>query len=202
MLMPSSRAGFSLIELLVGLAILAMLLALGLPAMRDFMTNSRLRGVAADFSAAAQLARSEAIQRNGGVDLVLTSDVPSTATVASATSNASGPHWMVRALQGTDTYTLLDAHVAGEGSQRAGGGSAVVLSSSTGTATLAFSGFGATVPSGTTAQFNFTSPSLGNCVSDNTPGPVRCLRVQVSAAGQVRLCDPAVGAATDPRHCN
>lgn len=202
MLMPTSRAGFSLVELLVGVAILAVALAVGLPSMRDYIANSKLRSVASEFSASAQLARSEAIQRNGGVDLILTGDIPGTATVATATATAGGPNWMVRSLVGTDTFTLLDSHVAGEGSQRSGGNSAVVVASSLGTSTLAFSGFGATNPSGSTAAFTFTSPSVGNCVTDPTPGPIRCLRVQVSAAGQVRLCDPAVASITDPRHCN
>jgi hypothetical protein len=30
---------------------------------------------------------------------------------------------------------------------------------------------------------------------------MRCLRVTVSAAGQVRLCDPKFTAATDPQGC-
>lgn len=202
MLELRSHAGFSLVELLVGVAVLAMLLALGLPSMGDYLANTKVRALANNLVVSLQFARTEAIRQNGGVDLVLTTDTPSDAAAASPTASTTGPNWMVRSLGGTtSTYSLLEGRTAADGSQRAGGGSPVVISSSLGgSATLAFNGLGATVPAGTSATFSFSNPSGGNCASAG--GPIRCLRVQVSPGGQIRLCDPAVGAATDPRHCN
>ncbi len=193
---PSRAAkGFSLVELLVAMAILGMLLALGIPSMRDYLANAKVRTMASNLSASLQFARTEAIRLNGGVDLVLTSDAPSTATVASPTTSTAGPHWMVRELQGTSTYALLEGRIATEGSQQAGGASPVVLSGSR--ATLSFSGLGGT---GVTATYQFTHPGAGTCVADG--GAIRCLNVQVSSSGQVRICDPAVSATSDPRHCS
>ena len=57
---------------------------------------------------------------------------------------------------------------------------------------------GDSLPAGSVATFRITNPNGGACVADG--GPMRCLWVAVTAAGQVRMCDPAV-AAGDPRAC-
>lgn len=72
--------GFTLIELLVTLAILAILAALAAPSFNDAILSNKLAAYANNFVASAQLARSEAIKRNGTVVICRSADGLSCAT--------------------------------------------------------------------------------------------------------------------------
>ncbi|MDS4028013.1 MAG: GspH/FimT family protein [Candidatus Contendobacter sp.] len=62
-------AGFTLIELIVTVAVVAVLLTVGVPELRETINNNRLTANANAFVAAMNLARSEAIKRNVRVTL-------------------------------------------------------------------------------------------------------------------------------------
>lgn len=66
--------GFTLVELMVALALLSILAAIALPAFDSFTLSNRLRNYANDFAAAARLARSEALKRNAPVRLCMSAD--------------------------------------------------------------------------------------------------------------------------------
>jgi type IV fimbrial biogenesis protein FimT len=66
--------GFTLIELMVGILVLAILLGIAVPSFRDASLGSRLTGYSNDMVASVMLARSEAIKRN--VRVVLCSAAP------------------------------------------------------------------------------------------------------------------------------
>ena len=61
--------GFTVIELMVALAVLAILVALAVPNFNDASLSARLNGFANSLVAAAQVARSEAIKRNATIKL-------------------------------------------------------------------------------------------------------------------------------------
>lgn len=63
--------GFTLIELMIGLAIAAFLMLLALPSMTEFMANTRVRNTAEAIANAARQAQMEAIKRNRDVQLLL-----------------------------------------------------------------------------------------------------------------------------------
>lgn len=75
---PASRGaiprGFTLIELMVGIVVLAVVLGIGVPSFRDAAVGSRVSSYANDLVASVQLARSEAIKRNDEVTLCASSD--------------------------------------------------------------------------------------------------------------------------------
>ena len=217
--MPSVARGFSMIELMVGIAIVALLLALGLPSLSDYQANAKIRNTATLFNSSVQMARAEAIRLNGGAEIALSTVVPTAANKDTASLSNAGPNWMVRSFDlnsvgslpstacnsnastegtpHTPSYTLVEGKAAAEGSQRSDGSSPVVIAANV--CRLVFTGLGGTWPQGTAATFNFSNPSGGACAADG--GPMRCLRVQVSAGGQARQCDPAVATTTDARYC-
>jgi general secretion pathway protein H len=66
-----AAAGFTLLELLVGLSILALLAALAVPILTAPSDGVRLRTAAEQIAAALRLARANAIVRNGEVAVVI-----------------------------------------------------------------------------------------------------------------------------------
>jgi prepilin-type N-terminal cleavage/methylation domain-containing protein len=64
MLVKSLSAGFTMIELMIGLVILAILLSLGMPAFTGILESSRTKAAASGFAMGLQRARAEAISRN------------------------------------------------------------------------------------------------------------------------------------------
>ncbi len=66
--------GFTLIELMITLAIAAILLVVGIPSFRDLMIRSRLSGQVQEFYGAISFARSEAIKRGSFVSICKSAD--------------------------------------------------------------------------------------------------------------------------------
>lgn len=62
-------SGFTIIELLMAIAILAILTAVAVPSLRDLVVTARVRGAAEDIRASFQRARSEAVTRNSEVEV-------------------------------------------------------------------------------------------------------------------------------------
>lgn len=60
--LPSKR-GFTLVELMVGLVILAILLAIAVPSMREFIARKRVEGVASELATDLRYLRAKQIER-------------------------------------------------------------------------------------------------------------------------------------------
>ena len=69
----SLSRGFTLIEMLVTLAIFAMLLMIAIPSMRPFLQSQSVKNASMDINSTVALARSEAIKRNATVDVTANS---------------------------------------------------------------------------------------------------------------------------------
>ena len=63
----AAQRAFTLVELLIAIAVATVLLALAAPSLRDFMEVQRLRSINADLITDLQFARSEAVSRNRNV---------------------------------------------------------------------------------------------------------------------------------------
>jgi len=195
--MKTRQRGVSIIELMVAVVIMGILFALGLPAFTTYLANAKLRTTAEGFLSGLQLARAEAVRRNSNIQFVLTDDLPTPAAVATINPVANGRHWMIRS---ADLSTFIEAKSSAEGTGSDPNSASPVQIDSGGVSTLTFTGLGGSAL-GTTATFQFTNPTGGNCKGATPSGPMRCLNVVVSIGGQIRLCDPAVTAAGDTRGC-
>ncbi|MEO4046720.1 GspH/FimT family pseudopilin [Pseudomonas sp. CAU 1711] len=98
--------GFSLVELMTALAVLAILVGLAIPAFDNFILSTRLRTYANDFAASVQLARGEAKKRNAVVTLCPSSNGSS---CANSTNWAQG--WIV--LSGSSVLRHRQATASG-----------------------------------------------------------------------------------------
>lgn len=195
--------GATLIELIIGLAIMALLLLFGVPEYTAFMNNARLRATADTLATGINLARAEAVKRNNRVEFVLTDEEPIATLVNALPASTSGINWVVRERVSAGNYTFIEGKAGAEGSGRVDATPIAIASSSddaTYAGILTFTGFGA-LSIGQAVQFQITNPSGGNCAHAGTPGPMRCLTINVSPGGQVRVCDPKVTDAKDTRIC-
>lgn len=198
MLTPRPIGGFTLIELLVALTLAAILLALGAPAMSQYLQIAKVGASTQSLHAGLQAARTEAIRRNRPVEFVLTNMSVTATNIASAVvASSTGVNWVVRAASGPASapeYDLVDAKAAAES---AGGDptSVVIAASGAFPGTLTFNGFG-----GVTAPTTFTVRHLSAPACPGA-GAIRCRLVRISGGGQVSTCDPDVTNADDTRFC-
>lgn len=70
----SSEGGFTLLELVITVAVLAIALGIAIPSFQGITNRNRLTGVANEMVAAVQLTRMEAIRRNARVTLCPSTD--------------------------------------------------------------------------------------------------------------------------------
>ena len=195
----SHHRGISLIEIAITLVILALLIALGAPSFQTWLINTQIRNSAESMSSGLQRARSEAVRRNQSVQFTLVSLANPSVLDNTCAASAVGTSWVVSlddpsgrcAVDASDVIAprAVEKRAAGDGSRAAV--VAGVDAAGAAASAVTFNGFGRTSGANPLAQINVTSNSAGT----------RALRVQISSGGSVRMCDPVVVDAADPRKC-
>lgn len=195
--------GFTLVEMIVVVAIMALLAALATPSMLGWVRNNKIRTVSDSLQNALRQAQTEATRRNRQVVFSLTDNSPTTNTY---TTKANGSNWAISTVVPTDSDTTATFV---EGGILLNVGSSVAItgpktSSNTATA-LCFSSIGRLVlndtPGPTGAKCKAEAAQYDIAMSDTKTGD-RPLRVTVAVGGQVRMCDPArTLSATQPDGC-
>ena len=84
------QSGVTLIELMIGVAIMALLIMLAAPSLSGLIQNRQIRTSAESVSSGLQLARAEAMKNNAQVMFSLT-----TTLTDSCILSAVGPDWVV-----------------------------------------------------------------------------------------------------------
>jgi type IV fimbrial biogenesis protein FimT len=199
---PRGSRGMTLIEIVIGLAIMAFLMLLAAPEFSAWVTNARVRTTAESVLNGLQYARSEAVARNARVRFQFTTTLDSTCALST-----TGRNWVVNldpdanpdevvgqcnaAPSDAAAPFILQRRSAVEGS----GSTATTATASS----LVFNGLGriTPVPAGN-ITVNLSNPDAGECAA--VGGPVNCLRIVIAPGGQVRMCNPKF-AAGDPQAC-
>lgn len=170
---PMARSpGFSLIELMVVLAIIAITMALGMQGIEDWMQSARTRTAAEGVKNGLQAARTEAIRSNAAVAFTLMSP-----------GVAGGTGWTITTVR---TDNIVESKPDGEGS-----GQAMLTTTPDDATTVTFTGLGRRATTNRDASPVLTSIGINN----------GALLVTISAGGEIRMCDPAVTASGDPTAC-
>lgn len=195
------QAGFSLIELMIGLAIFGVLLAVGMPAFRSYSLNAKVLASAQSLFSGLQRARGEAIRLNTPVQLILTEN-PAINNPNITDFSATGRNWIVRSFnRGTGIYDLVDAKSGAEGGSTGSVNVSATDAASSPLTTVEFNGLGGTTLTGV-ATIAFL-PAEGTCATPTTPSDLRCISVIVTPGGRSQICDPTIAstATSDTRRC-
>ena len=90
-----TQPGFTLVELLMAVAVLGILLTIGVPALRDMVLNNRLVSQTNRLVSHLQLARSESIKRSAPVVLCRTDDFATPACGGTSAARTWDTGWLV-----------------------------------------------------------------------------------------------------------
>lgn len=197
-----AQLGFNLLELMVSVAIIAVFLGIGIPAIGDWIQNRQVNALAESIASGLRIAQSEAVQRNVPVEMVFAlTDVnvfnnPAAAalTVGGLAKTDPAPNWMVRVAGNATAAGYLQGKFGMDDTENARvSGPAGVSFSPLGRLSASIAADGTATPPAGTLVFKIVNPSI-----QSSSGSQRC--IHVSTGGAVRVCDPrATG--TDSRAC-
>lgn len=189
------QGGFTLVELVVTIALLAVLLGLAAPSFTTWTRNTQVRTVSDSLQNGARRAQTEALRRSRQVVFFLTNTATCTTSTAPATN---GAFWAIRTVPMTAGESA-EVVQCGNLSDRAAG---VDISGPT---AICFNSLGRQVANATPGIGTTTCTLAASGVSVYNISGVRAdraLRVLVTLGGQVRQCDPARAlSSTDPDGC-
>jgi type IV fimbrial biogenesis protein FimT len=207
------RRGISMIEVLVTVSILGMLLVAVMPGIGSWMRNTEIRNAAESIQNGLTRARAEAVKRNDTVVFSLLSINASTLQLdGSCALSSSSASWVVSRENpagrcDVEISEALPPYSVARQSQGDGSPNVVVSvrqpagtdpCGATDSATsVAFNGYGRLA----------TTPSWGRgplrciVVDSRADGDRRRLNIVIGNGGTVRMCDPVVTDANDPRRC-
>ncbi|AXQ28962.1 prepilin-type N-terminal cleavage/methylation domain-containing protein [Solimonas sp. K1W22B-7] len=204
MLKRPVHRGFTVVELMVALTIAGMLMMLGMPAFVSLLNNSQVRAAAEGVQTGLQLARAEAVKRNTAVRFQLTSTADNSCAISTA-----GRNWVVSlddpvgacaaATSDTTAPRIAMARPASEGGSNVTVAGFLAGTPANGQAVAIFNGLGQLTTPAAGINFRFTNPGADACAGQG--GDLRCLQVNVSRSGQIRMCDPNRSDVNDSEAC-
>lgn len=172
--MSKQQSGFSFIELMVVVVVLAIVASIAIPSFRNFIANAQIRTTTESIRNGLQIARAEAVKRNAVVRFTLNSD----------------KSWLV----GCPTVAAnCPATIQSKPSKE--GSATTITLTLTGANNISFTSLGTVTA---------TAGQLSQVVVDSSAIPAANtadLRITIGVGGNVRVCDPNIVATSDSRHC-
>lgn len=192
-------AGFTVVEMMIAVAVLGILVAIGMPSFATFIRNSQVRTSAENMQSGLHLARAEALRRNARVSFWMVTNL-----TAGCALSGTGNSWVVSMANPAGKCQVASSEtVAPQTVQSRSGNDA------TGPVTLNATGAGNVASSCVT--FNGFGQVEDTCTGGGTPitkveftaatAGTKSLQVRVTPGGAVRMCNPATTNTDDPTHC-
>jgi len=164
-----------MIELMVGIVVMAILVALAMPSFQIMLRNSEVRAAAQSITNGLQRARAEAVARNANVQFVL----------------GTGSSWTVDyVIKPVATDPPIDSRLSSEGSTHVTV-TALAQDLATPATSVIFNSLGQVVPN---------VPWLAQ-VDLTADGASQNLRVEIGPGGNAKMCEPDLPAGSSPRAC-
>jgi len=179
--------GVTLIEMMIAIAVIALLMGLGMPSYSAWIQNQQIRTAAEAVKNGMQLARAEAVRRNANVELEFDALPASRWTARIAIAGGGGEQIQRRPSEDSPNSTLTmftgapGAHVADSDARM-----------------ITLNGLGRVIAN------RDAIPTFSRVDIDSTvlaAEESRELSVRAGIGGDVRMCDPQVTTIGDPRTC-
>lgn len=196
------QQGFTLVEAMVVVAILAIFAMAAAPGLGTWMDNLRIRGASDALQQGIQTAKAEAIRRNQNVTFWLVTNNANNQLDNSCDPSSTSASWVVSLdnpskLCATEPSTTSAPRVVASRAMGDSGGAVTVnaqADDATAATSITFNGFGRVVnPDTAIAAIELTGSQEDTAYKN--------LRIEITGAGQVRLCEPAATTTGDPRKC-
>jgi type IV fimbrial biogenesis protein FimT len=169
----TSSAGFTIIELMVVVAVMSILSAIALPSYNAWMKSIQIRNAAESMLNGLQKARAEAVARNARVKFTL--GAASTWTVSCVTVTATCP-------------SPIESRAAAEGSKDVTVTAVATDNSAVTTAT--YNNLGLLIDAKPLSKVTFSLTGGG-----------KNMQVSIGAGGNAKMCDPTLASGSSSRAC-
>jgi type IV fimbrial biogenesis protein FimT len=193
------QQGVTLVELVVGIAILAGLLTLAVPAFGRWIQDTQVRTAAESILNGLQTARAEAVRRNTIVRFMLTDrDGKVSWSVGCPTVTADCPA-TIQTREAAESGTLAKVTVSADPlpvPAPAGYFTGLISDAGELPAEVNFDGLGRVFTPAAGSVFTRAD------VTSTGSSEARRYVVVIGTGGQIRMCDPKMPYATDPRGCS
>lgn len=175
MLTQRKRNGFTLIELVIALAVAAILLSIGVPSFISFIANSQIRTASQSILDGLNLTRAEAIRRNERVYFQF----------------GTGSSWSVI----TNSGATIQTRSSSEGSSN------IIITKTPSTSSrITFNALGRAVNNAdASSRLNSIDIDVPSSFLDSSIS--KELRITITDGGSIRMCDPNISTTGDPRKC-
>ncbi|MBC7514763.1 MAG: GspH/FimT family pseudopilin [Herminiimonas sp.] len=181
---PPVTYGFTLVELVITMAVAAILMTVSTVSFASWIANAKVRSVAEVLQNALRLAQMEALKRSRQTVFVLTSGPPE----LNATPSASGTNWYIQVLPIVGTEAVQEAYV--QGGNLLAQSSGVTVSAAA--AQICFNSAGRVVANPAIGNgASCTVPAAGQLYTVSKTGADRVFKIQLSNTGKIRMCDAA-----------
>lgn len=184
----STVQGFSLIELMLAIAILAILTTLSFPSYKAWIQNTRIKTTAASILNGLQIARSEAVRRNAPVQFVLGANSDWTVGCVTVVADPVPP-----AVTPPGCPATIQSRSTSDGSTTA----IIVTPSPAANTTVVFTNLGGLAA----APAPFVKVDVSVSCTVLPAAEAKQLRITLGGGGNARMCDPNVSNASDARAC-
>jgi type IV fimbrial biogenesis protein FimT len=171
------QLGLTLVELMVGLAIVALTLSFAMPAYREWILNLHIRNTAESILGGLQLARNEAITRRTSVRI----DIDADGRWEICTGTLAG---------------VCPQQIQQRSEEESGANNVTIRELNNQQLTIAFNDLGQMILPAAPVDI-----AVDLAPSELAANLTRDLRISVRAGGVIRMCDPNVTNQDDSRFC-